>query len=129
MDDIYKNIEECNPSNKRKILIVFDDMISDMFHIIFQRKKLNISLVFITQSYFAVPKNLRLNSTHYFVMKIRNKRELQQIAFNHSSDIDFQNVINLYKKCTPKLSSFLVIDATLTSDNSLRFRENLVERI
>ena len=62
-------------------------------------------------------------------MKIPNKRELQQIAFNHSSDIDFQNVINLYKKCTPKPSSFLVIDAALTSDNSLRFRENLVERI
>ena len=62
-------------------------------------------------------------------MEIPNKRELQQITFNHSSDIDFQNVINLYKKCTAKLSSFLVIDATLTSDNSLRFRENLVERI
>ena len=62
-------------------------------------------------------------------MEIPNKRELQQITFNHSSDIDFQNVINLYKKCTPKLSSLLVIDATLTSDNSLRFRENLVERI
>ena len=60
-------------------------------------RKLNISLVFITQSHFAVPKNIRLNSTHYFVMKIPNKRELQQIAFNHSSDIDFQNFMNLYK--------------------------------
>ena len=99
------------------------------FILFFRGRKLNISLVFITQSYFAVRKNLRLNSTHYFVMEIPNKRELQQITFNHSSDIDFQNVINLYKKCTPKLSSFLVIDATLTSDNSLRFRENLVERI
>ena len=69
-------------------------------------RKLNISLVFITQSYFAVPKNIRLNSTHYFVMKIPNKRELQQIAFNHSSDTDFKN--NLYKKVTV---------ATLVSDN------------
>ena len=99
------------------------------FTLFFRGRKLNISLVFITQSCFAVRKNLRLNSTHYFVMEIPNKRELQQITFNHSSDIDFQNVINLYKKCTAKLSSFLVIDATLTSDNSLRFRENLVERI
>ena len=69
-------------------------------------RKLNICLVFITQSYFAVPKNIRLNSTHYFVMKIPNKRELQQIAFNHSSDIDFQNFMNLYEKCTAKPYSF-----------------------
>ena len=61
-------------------------------------RKLNIYLVFITYYYyFAVPKNIRLNSTHYFFMKIRNKRELQQIAFNHSSDIDFQDFMNLYK--------------------------------
>ena len=59
--------------------------------------KLNISLVFITQSYFAAPKNITLNSTHYFVMKILNKRELQQIAFNHSSGIDFQAFMNIYK--------------------------------
>ena len=76
-------------------------------------RKLNICLVFITQSYFAVPKNIRLNSTHYFVMKIPNKRELQQIAFNHSSDIDFQDFMNLYKKSTAKPYSFFVIDTTL----------------
>ena len=80
--------------------------------------KLNISLVFVTQSSFAVQKNIRLNSTHYFI--IPNKRELQQIAFNHSSDIDFKDFMNLYKK----LYSFLVIDA-----NPLRFRKNLLERI
>ena len=65
-------------------------------------RKLNISLVFITQSYSAVPKNIRLNSVHGFIMKIQKKRELQQIAFNHSSDIDFQDFMNLYKKCTEK---------------------------
>ena len=92
-------------------------------------RKLNISLVFITQSYFAVPKNIRLNSTHYFVMKIPNKRRLPQIAFNKSSDVDFQDFLNLYKKCTEKPYSFLVIDTTLASDNSLRFRKNLLERI
>ena len=87
-------------------------------------RKLNIPLVFITQSYFAVPKNIRLNSTHYFVMKIPNKRELQQIAFNHSLDIDFQDFMN-----TAKTYSFLVINTILASDNSLCFTKNLLERI
>ena len=92
-------------------------------------RKLNISIVFITQSYFPHPKNIRLNSTHYFIMKIQNKRELQQIAFNHSSDIDFKEFMNLYKKCTAKPYSFLVIDATLASDNPSCFKKNLLERI
>ena len=63
-------------------------------------RKLSIFLVFITQSSFAVPKNIRQNSTHYFPMKIPNKRELQQIAFNHSSDLNFQEFMDLYKKRT-----------------------------
>ena len=85
MDDIYKNIEEFSPNKKRKVVIVFDDMIADMLSnkkrnpTVTQLLKLNISLVFVTQSYFAVPKHIRLNSTHYFVIKISNKRELQQI--------------------------------------------------
>ena len=79
-----------------------------------RERKLNISFAFITQLYLAVPKNIRLNSTHYFIAKISNKRELQQIEFNNSSDIDFKNFINLYKKCIAKPYSFLVIDATLT---------------
>ena len=74
-------------------------------------------------------KIIRLNSTHSFITKIPNKRELQQIAFNHSSDIDFKYLINLYKKCTAKPYSFLVIDATLASDNPLLFIEDLPERI
>ena len=60
-------------------------------------RKLNISLVFITQSYFTVPKNIRLNSTHYVIMKIPNKKQLQQIAFNHSFDTDFTDFMNLLK--------------------------------
>ena len=63
---------------------------------------LNISLVFITQSYFAVPINIRLDSTHYFIMKIPNKGEIQQIKLNNSSDIDFKSIMNLYKKYTAK---------------------------
>ena len=60
--------------------------------------KLNISIVFITQSYFKLSKDVRLNSTHFFIMKIPNKRELQQTALNHSSDIDFKDFIKIYKK-------------------------------
>ena len=107
MINIYKNIEECNPNKKRKILIVFDDMIADMLsnkklnsvvtELFIRGKKLNTSLVFITQSYFNVPKDVRLSSTHFFIMKIPSKRELQQISFNHSSDIEFKDFINLYK--------------------------------
>ena len=136
MDDIYKNIEEYNPNKKRKVLIVFDDMIADMLsnnklnpiltELFIRSRKPSISFVFITQSYFAVAKDVSLNSTHYYVMKILNKRELKQIAPHNLSDIDF---MNLYKKCTAKPYSFLVIDTTLASDNPLRFRKNLSERI
>ena len=97
-DNIYKNIEEYNPSKKRKILIVFDDMIADMLSnkkrnpIVIEKfirgRKINISLVSIRQSDLPVPKNIRLNSTHYFTTKIPNKKELQQITYNHSLDID-----------------------------------------
>ena len=76
-----------------------------------------------------MPRNIRQTSTHYFIIKIPNKRELQQTALNHLSDIDFKDFISLYKKCTAKPYSFLVIDATLASDNPLRFRKNLLERI
>ena len=139
MGNFYKNIEEYNPNKKRKISIFFDDMIADMLNdkkvnpivteLFIRRRKLKISLVFITQSYFVSPKNIRLNSLHYFIMKIPNKGELQQISFNHSSDIDFRDFMNFYKKCTAKPYSFLVIDATLALDNPLRFRKNLLERI
>ena len=110
MDDIYKNIEEYNPNKKQKVLIVLDDIIADMFcikklnpivtELFIRGRKLNIPLVLITLYYFAVPKSLRLNSTHNFVMKILNKKELQESAINHSSDIDLQDFMNLYKRCT-----------------------------
>ena len=87
-------------------------------------RKLNISFAFITQSYFNVSKDARLNSTHFFIMKIPNKRELQQIALNHSSDINSKDFIKIYKKYTVEPYYFLV-DATLASDNPLRFRKNL----
>ena len=90
-------------------------------------RKLNISIGFIAQSYFKIPKDVRLNSTNFFIMKIPNKRELQQIALNHLSDIDFKDFMKIYKKCTTEPYSFLVNDTTLASDNPLRFRNNLLK--
>ena len=93
MQDVYKNINYYNPNKENKILIVFDDMIADMINnkklnsivteLFIRGRKLNISIAFITQSYFKVSSNVRLNSTHFFIMKILNKRELQQIALSH----------------------------------------------
>ena len=96
-----------------------------MTELFIRGRKLNISLVFITQSYFKVPKDVRLNTTHFFIAKISNKRELQQIAINHSSDINTKDFANIYRKCTAEPYSFLVNDTTLASNNPLRFRKNL----
>ena len=132
MQDVYKNIDAYNIDKERKILIVFDDMIADIIKnkklnsivtkLFIRGRKLNISLVFITQSYFKVPKDVRLNTTHFFITKIPNKRELQQIALNHSSDISTKDFINIYKKYTAEPYPFLVNDTTLASDNPLRFK-------
>ena len=136
VQDAYKNIEEYNPIKKRNVLIVFDDMIADMINnnklnpivteLFIRTRKLNIFIVFITQSYFKVSKDVRLNSTRFFITKIPNKRELQQIALNHSSDIDFKDFMKIYKKYTKVPYSFLVNDTTLPSDDPLRFRMNLL---
>ena len=133
MHSVYKNIEDYNQGKKRKVLIVFDDMITDMINnkkidSIVTDISINISIAFITQSYFKVTKakDVRLNSTHFFIMKIFNKRELQQIALNHSSDIDFKDFMKIYKKYTKEPYSFLVNDTTLPSDDPLRFRKNLL---
>ena len=135
MHDVYKIIHEYNPDKENKILIVFDDMIGDMIRnkklnsivteLFIRGRKLNISLVFITQSDFKVPENVRLNTSHFFITLIPNKRELQQIAINHSLDISTENFANIYGKCTAEPYSFLVNDTTLASNNSLRVRKNL----
>ena len=135
MHDVYKNIDEYNPDKENKILIVFDDMIADMIHneklnsivteLFIRGRKLNISLVFITQSYFKVPKDVRLNTSHFFIAKISNKRELQQIAINHSSDINTTDFGNIYRKYTAEPYSFFIIDTRLPSNNPLKSRKNL----
>ena len=105
MQDVYKNVDECNPDKENKMLLVFDDVIADMINkkklnsiltkLFIRGRKLNISLVFITQSYLKVPKDVRLNTSHFFIAKIPNKRELQQIAINHSSDISTKDFTNI----------------------------------
>ena len=104
-----KNIDEYNADKENKILIVFDDMIADMMinnkklnsmvtELFIRGRKWNISLVFITQSYFKFPKDVRLNASHFFITKISNKREPQQIALNHSSDFSTEDFIKIHKK-------------------------------
>ena len=106
MRNVYKNIGDYNPDSENKIWTVSDNMIADMINnrrldsivteLFIRGRQLNIFLVFITQSYFKVPKDLRLNTTHFFIAKIPKKRELQQIAINHSSDISTKDFINIY---------------------------------
>ena len=112
MHSVYKNIDNYNLNKENKILIVFDDLIADMINnkklnsivteLFIRCRKLNISTVFISQSYFKVPKDVRNNSTHFFIMKIPNKRELMQIPINQSSDINTKDFIGIYRKCTDK---------------------------
>ena len=136
MDDVYENINDYNPTRKRKNLIVFDDAIADIADIMSNKefqaivkelfiisRKLNILLALITQSYFSVPKDVRLNSTHHLIMKINNKRELQNISINYSADINYKDFVKIYRWCTKESYSFFTIDATLPADNPLRFRK------
>ena len=136
--DVYENLEDYNPTKKRIVLEVFDDMIADMgsnknlspivTELFLRGRKLYISLVFITQYYFRVPKTIRINRAHYFIKKIPNKKELQEIATNHSSDFHFKDFLKLYKDYTKEPYSFLVNDATLSLDNPLQFRKNLLQK-
>ena len=137
MDDVYDNINEYNLSRKREILIVFDDMIADImnnktFQAIIKELLIRcriVLLVFITQSYFYVSKDVRLNSTHYLNMNINNKIELQNIAINHFADIDYKAFMKIYRECTKELFNFLTIDTMLPVSNPLRFRKNLFESL
>ena len=131
MDDVFRNIDDHNPKRKIKILIVFDDMIVDVmtnkrFEAIIKElftrcRKLNISLLFITQPYFSVPKEARSNSTHYLIMKINNGKDLQQIAIDHSADIDYKVILKIYQNCTKEPYSFFTFDVhnpTMKSGNN-----------
>ena len=133
MDDVHENINDYNPIRRTKKLIVFDDMIADIMdnkkfqaitkELFVRCKKLNILLVFITQPYFFVPKDVRLNSTHYCIMKINNRMKLKNIAIDHSADIDYNDFKKIYRECTKEPFNFLTIDTTLPASDPLRFRK------
>ena len=116
-------------------LIVFNDTIADMMtnkkcqaiikELFIRCRKLNILLVFITQSYFSIPKDVRLNSKYHLIMKINNKKELQNIAINHSAFIDYEDFVKIYRECIKEPYSFLTIDTALSASDILRFRKNL----
>ena len=136
MNDVYENIDNCNPNKKRNILISFDDMIADIMNnqkfqaiikeLFIRCRNLIISLVLIFQSYFSVPKDVRLNSTHYLIIKINNTRELKNIAVNHSADIDYKDFMKIYRESTKEPNSLLTIDTTLPAGDPLRLRKDLL---
>ena len=136
IDAVYENLEDYNSTEIRRVLMGFHAMktylecnkelcpiVSELF---LRGRKLNFSFFFISQFYSKVPKTTRLNATHYFAMKIPNKRQLQQIASNHSSDIYFKDLMKLYKEYTKEPNSYLVSDTALSTDKPLRFRKNLL---
>ena len=102
----------------------FQAIIKELF---IRCRKLNISLVLITQSCFSVPKDVRLNSTHYYIMKINNRIELKNIAINHSADIDYNDFKKIYRECTREPYNFLTGDSTLPANDPLRFRKKLLD--
>ena len=121
-------------------MIVFDNMIADkeanrklspiVTELFLKAKKLNISLVFTSQSYLKVSKTVRLNATHYSIMKIPNKRKLQRTVSNYLFDIEFKDFMNVSKDYTKETFSFLVNDTILRADNRLSFRTNrMMEKI
>ena len=130
MDDIYENIEVYNKKRKRKVLIVFDDMISKVMsnkkeqkvlkELFIRCRKINVSLCFLTQSYFSVPIDVRLNCIHYVAYKINKKKELQNIAINHSSDIDYKGFVKIYRNCTKEPYSFYTINTKVPVDKSFK---------
>ena len=132
MDDILDNIEDYNKKRKRKILIVFYDMVSQVMsdkkaqqilkELFIRCRKLNISLCFLTQFYFSVPKDVRLNCTHYIIFKLNNKRELQNIAINHSADTDYKDFLKVNRDSTKEPYNFLISDTTQPIDK--RFKKN-----
>ena len=102
---------------------IFQAIVKDLF---IRCRKLNISLAFVSQSYFSVSKDVTLNSTHYLVMKINNKRKLQNVAFNHSADIDYKDFVKIYREYAKEPYSFLITDTTLPANDPLRFKKNLL---
>ena len=140
MNDVLENIKNINNYNKnrdKKVLIIFDDMIADIMRsekfkaivreLFIRCRKRNISIVFITQSYFRTPKDTRLNSTYYILMKIGNKKELKSIAEESSGHLDFKDFLKIYNCCTREPYSFMMVDTRPTT--CLTFKKKINEPI
>ena len=125
MNDVLDDINNYNKNRDKKVLILFDDMIADIMRskkfkaivreLFIRCRKLNISIVFITQSYFRTPKDARLISTHYILMKIVNKKELKSIAEENSGHLDFKDFLKIYNYCTKEPYSFMLVDTRPTA--------------
>ena len=137
MNDVLEDINNYNKNRDKKVLIIFDNMIADIMRsekfkaivkeLFIRCRKLNISIVFITQSYFRTPKDARLNSTHYILMKIDNKKELKSIAEGKSSHLDFKDFLKIYNYCTNEPYSFMMVDTRPTA--RVTFKKNFNEPV
>ena len=132
MNDVLDDINDYNKNRDKKVLIVFDGMIADIEYnknfkriikeLFYRARKINVSIVFITQSYFRALKDARLNSTHYILMKIGNKKELKRIAEEKSGHLDYKDFLKIYNYCTREPYSFMTIDARPTAN--IPFKKN-----
>ena len=135
LEDVYDIIEDYNPDKDKNILIVFDDMITEqniphkVTELFIRGRKLNISLAFITQSYFTVPKDVRLNCSHFHIMSLSNPREVGSVAGQCATGISRQDFMRYYNKCTSKMYNCLTIDNTLVSNDTLKYRHNFDGRL
>ena len=135
MDDVLDDINNYNKNRDKKVLIVFDYMIADIKYnenfkriikeLFYRGRKINASIVFITQSYFRALKDSRLNSTHYILMKINNKKELKRIAEEKSGHLDYKDFLKMYNYCMREPYSFMTINARPTA--TMVFRKNFTE--
>ena len=125
MNDVLDDINNYDKNRDKKVLIVFDDMIADIEYnksfkriikeLFYRARKINASIVFITQSYFRALKDARLKSTNYIIMKINNKKELKRIAEEKSGHLDYKDFLEMYNYCTKEPYSFMAIDARPTA--------------
>ena len=137
MDDVLDDINNYNKNRDKKVLIVFDDMIADIEYnknfkriikeLFYRARKINVSIVFITQSYFRALKDARLNSTHYILMKIGDRKELKRIAEENSGHSDYKDFLKMYNNCTKEPYSFMTIDTRPIS--TIPFKKNFDEQI
>ena len=137
MNDVLEDISNYNKNRDKKVLIVFDDMIADIEYnknfkriikeLFYRACKINVSFVFIMQSYFRALKDARLNSTHYMIMKINNKKELKRIPEEKSGHLDYKDFLEMYNSCTKEPYSFMTIDARPTA--TIPFKKKIKELV